>query len=256
MRRLGWPLASTLLALSACNALTGASDLTTCPTCEEPPELEGGAGVDARAPEASMLDGSSADGRDSATLSDAGTDATPHADAGADAGTGCRGAVACVRLAFATSASYTGDLGGIAGADAKCQALADASSLSILRGRTFRAWVSTSASAVTARMIHGTLPYVRTDGAQVASSWNDLTDNSLQNGIQYDENGGNRSGVGAWTGTTSGGATYAGTSCNDWTSGLAPNKGVTGNVGGSGNGWSGGGIDDCSTPHAIYCIEY
>ena len=60
MRRLAWPLASSLLALSACNALTGVSDLSTCTSCDEAPDLDGGGAFDAKPTETSVLDGTSA----------------------------------------------------------------------------------------------------------------------------------------------------------------------------------------------------
>jgi len=171
---MAWPLASTLLALSACNALTGVTDLSQCPTCEEAPGVDAGVAFDAKVTETSVLDGSSPDARDGATT----TDASKDADAEAGGPIGCQGATACVRIMFATSVGYTGNLGGIAGADAKCQALADASILAQVKGRTFLAWVSTTATPVAVRMSHGTLPYLRTDGITIASSFNDLTDNS------------------------------------------------------------------------------
>jgi hypothetical protein len=254
MRRMAWPLASTLLALSACNALTGVSELSTCPSCDDTTELDAGVAADgARLPDAATTgDVAVADARDGATKIDATSDAADAADA---APLGCEGALACVRVMFATSVGYTGNLGGIAGADAKCQALADVSTTTRVQRRTFVAWVSTAASPVTTRLAHGTLAYIRTDGVTIASSFTDLTDNSLQNGISLDENGGNRSGVGAWTATSSNGAGYSGNSCTDWTLAVLGIKGDTGNVGGAGNGWSAGGPDDCTSLHSLYCVE-
>ena len=95
-----------------------------------------------------------------------------------------------------------------------------------------------AASPVATRLAHGTQAYIRADGPTIASSYVDLTDGNLQNGISVDEKGGNRSGVGAWTGTNSGGATYSGSSCLDWMVGIAGAKGDIGNVGGNGSGWS------------------
>jgi len=250
MRRTAWPLASTLLVLSACNALTGVSDLATCDSCDEHPELDAGGVMDARAPETSVGDSAALDAGDSATKLDA--DAT--ADADADAGIGCQGAVACERVVFVTSLDYSGNLGGIAGADAKCQALADQSSIARIKGRTFLAWVSTSMTPASVRMVHGTQPYVLGDCTTIAASWSDLTDGNLQNGISVDQLGGNQGGS-AWTGTNSTNASFGGASCADWTSMALGMKGVGGNVGGNGGGWSNGGIDDCGLNHNLYCFE-
>jgi hypothetical protein len=249
---MAWPLASTLLALSACNALTGVSELSTCPTCEASPSVDSGVASDAKPNETSVADASSPDARDGAVAKDASTDA----GADAEAGLGCEGNADCIRVMFATSVTYSGNLGGIAGADAKCQTLADASSVARIRGRTFLAWVSTAASPVTTRLVHGTQSYVRADGATIALGFSDLTDGSLMNGISVDDKGGSHNnGERAWTGTSTNGAGYSGNSCTDWTLGLFPAKGDVGNVGGAGNGWSVAGSDDCTVPHSLYCVE-
>jgi hypothetical protein len=251
MRRLGWPLTSMLLALSACNALTGASDLSTCTTCDEVPGVDAAIRADAKVPEASVLDGALRDVREAAAPADTGT----AADAGAEAGNGCQGAAACPRIVFVTSATYQGNLGGIAGADAKCQAAADASLIVGVKARTFRAWVSTSASSVSTRLTHGTQAYLRVDEIVVASDWTDLTNGTIQAPIHVDEQG-DQQNSGAGTATDSAGADFTGSACGDFTSSLIGTKGTRGNVGGSGGGWSSGGDDDCSTPDHLYCVEY
>jgi hypothetical protein len=239
-----------VLVLAACNALTGVTDLTTCPTCEDRPVLDAGSDARASLPEAAAPN-------DASVLPDALpiVDASQEADADAAPPIGCHGAVACERVVFVTSLSFTGNLGGIAGADAQCQSLAAASSQPRIQGHSFVAWVSTAATPATSRVVHGTLAYVRADGATVASSWDDLTDGNVQSGISNDENGNVRNGAGAWTGTTSGGANYAGGDCAAWTAGANGTKGVSGNVGGTGGGWSSGPLDDCNNTHALYCVE-
>lgn len=251
MRRIAWPLASTWLALSACNGLTGVADLSTCPSCDDRTPLDASVATDgARIPETSVGDSAVVDARDSATTVDASTDAADAAPP-----LGCQGAVACVRVMFATSVGYNGNLGGIAGADAKCQALADVSPNARIQGRTFLAWVSTPAVPVAARLTHGSLPYIRPDGVTVAASFNDLTDTSIQSPIFFDEKGGNRSNFGAWTATSSNGAGFSGQNCADWTSPSFGNKGDFGNVGGTGNGWTTAASDDCDSTHSLYCVE-
>jgi hypothetical protein len=98
---------------------------------------------------------------------------------------------------FITSALYQGDLReggqgtGIAGADAKCQALADASPRT--RGGTYKAWLSDSmpASGPAARFVHNPGPYVLVDdaGTEIARDWADLTDGSLRAPILVTELG-------------------------------------------------------------------
>ncbi len=92
------------------------------------------------------------------------------------------------KLVFITSSLQNGALGGISGADQVCQQRANAAGLS----GTFKAWLSGSsyASSPASRFTRSTSqPYVRTDGAVVANDWADLTDGTIQNPINVDENG-------------------------------------------------------------------
>jgi len=265
MRRGAYPLASTAFCavcvaacVAACNALTGVSDLSPCALCDldgATPLIDAAGDTAVGKPDG----GTTPDARDGAS----GPDAAP-ADAGADGpidtgvdapAIGCQGAVACTRVVFVSSLDYTGNLGGVAGADAKCQALADQSTNARIKGHTFQAWVSTSMSPVSGRFTHGSQPYVLGDATVVAADWNELTKGSLSNGIDLDELGNTRMNSVAWTGTTSNGANYAGQGCGDWTVGVAGTKGVYGNVGGTGSGWSSSSINDCSNSNALYCFE-
>jgi hypothetical protein len=238
--------------IAACNALSGVEDLTPCSECE----LDGALPVVDAANDVDTLPG-----RDSSTgTTDAAQDVqvpadatTLDADAEAAAPIGCQGAVDCTRVVFVTSGHYTGDLGGIAGADAKCQALADLSPVARIKGHTFQAWISITTSLVSARLTHGSQPYVLGNGTVVANDWTDLIKGTLANGIDLDEQNNVGSG-GAWTGTTSAGAQYAGAACTTWTTGTT-GSGVFGNVGGSGNGWSSSANNPCPSMNALYCFE-
>jgi hypothetical protein len=245
--------ASLAACVAACNALSGVDDLNPCTFCElDGAPLLDAAGEDVTPPS----DGSAApDVQDAASPADA-TLVDARVDAPPDAGPpiGCQGATDCERVVFVSSAVYAGDLGGVVGADAKCQALADASSVPRIKGRSFLAWVSTAATSPSLRFTHGTMRYILGDGTPVAASWLDLTVGSLTNGIDTDEQDAVRMG-GAWTATSSINATYSGQSCLDWTSTKLGDKGRYGNVGGSGNGWSGSGDSDCGALNALYCFE-
>ena len=89
-----------------------------------------------------------------------------------------------IATAFVTSAQYLGNLGGIAGADAKCQAAATAGSLS----GTYLAWLSDGVTDPASRF-SGVLQWRRTDGTTIADDWNDLVDGSIDAAITYDEFG-------------------------------------------------------------------
>ncbi len=169
---------------------------------------------------------------------------------------------------FATSQRYDGDLGGVAGADAKCQALADASPLT--QGGTYKAWISeTSIASSPGRRftnLRRTGPYVRVDGVVVATSWADLTrpvpegNPILRALINLDENGGTAPSIHAWTYTLWTGfpnnePDLEGRDCDKWTT---SSSGVYGSFGGTYLGerrWTRLGTDLCDNQFALYCFE-
>ena len=141
---------------------------------------------------------------------------------------------------------YLGDLGGLTGADSKCQGLANAANL----GGTWAAWLSTSTVAAKDRIPD--IMYVRVgDEATVATSKADLTDGTLSNPINSNENGVVFSTL-VWTGTLLTGLKDANT-CNDWTS--ASGYGQRGWTTFSNTAWTQGGNADCATTLGIYCFE-
>jgi len=130
---------------------------------------------------------------------------------------------------FITSTTYNGNLGGLAGADAKCQARAVAG---ILAGYdvigTYIAWLSSSATSVSARSTHSTLGYIRIDGTLIANNWEDLTDGTLIASPNMTELGGTwASGYAPWTGTSAYGLATPYT-CNAWTNATATYTGTLG----------------------------
>ena len=67
-----------------------------------------------------------------------------------------------------TSTTYkAGDLGGLAGADAKCQARAMAAGLT----GTFRAWLSDATNSPSSRFPQDAGPYLLVNGGLVANNW-------------------------------------------------------------------------------------
>jgi hypothetical protein len=138
---------------------------------------------------------------------------------------------------FITSVAYNGDLGGIGGADAKCQAAADAEGAIVPEG-TYKAWLSTHllygdySPATSEEFAKWDGPYVGTDGSGIADGWTDLTDGTLQNPIIADEYGTTRSGVKVWTNTQADG-TAGYSDCRDvsggWTSTGDSSEGGVGN---------------------------
>ena len=183
---------------------------------------------------------------------DSGLPAPDGGDAGPDAAT-CGSVPLCTRTVFVTSLSYTGAMGGLVGADAKCQALADAPG-SKVRGKKFKAWVSSATVSASARLVQGTAPYVRVDGVGIAATFADLTDGMLGVALNIDELGALRSDASVWTGTRADGV-RAPTNCTGFTSSSAAVTGATGNSSNADGFWTNLEGAACSGLSGLYCIE-
>jgi hypothetical protein len=133
---------------------------------------------------------------------------------------------ACVsnpKKVFVTSTTYkAGDLGGLAGADAKCQARATAGGLS----GTFRAWLSDATSSPASRFPKDAGPYQLVTGGVVANNWITLTSGTLRHAINVTELGTAAPTASlpdcptpiVWTDTgTDGMLADFGSTCGDWT---------------------------------------
>ena len=174
-------------------------------------------------------------------------------------------AVPSTRTVFTTSASFPGDLGnnldcskGLDGGDCICEALADIAGLEM----NFKAWLSTSVDEPAGpNFYHHDGPYVRIDGVMVAVSWDDLTDGTLLQPIEVDEQGG-RPGIDpssdrVWTGTAADGTAFVGggSSCNGWTSTTDSGEGRQGNLTDTGRTWTEQVSEGCDEMFPIYCFE-
>jgi len=167
---------------------------------------------------------------------------------GVDCGGPCE---VCEATLFYSSMSYTGDLGGLEGADQACQGLATAAGLS----GTYMAWMSDSTTSAAERLTHSLAPYVRADGVQIAANWDDLVDGEIDAPIVLDENGAEVGTINtAWTGTHESGAS-AEPFCQDWTSADPGTFGVTGDPGHTSYWWSSIGNTPCGGAHPILCVE-
>lgn len=167
------------------------------------------------------------------------------------------------RFMFVSSQLYTGDLGGLLGADARCQALATAAKLP----GTYMAWLSDNDGSPATRMARTTGPYLLPDGTRVANSWAGLTQHNLLAAITMTELRGD-SPIGTssctlgedectvvWTNTHRSGIQVAfDGSCNGWTS-----TDGTGMMGTNCNtvSWSAGGCNGapCDSTAALFCVQ-
>ncbi len=119
---------------------------------------------------------------------------------------------------FITSSTFKGNLGGLAGADAKCQAEADGPATIVPSG-TYLAWLSDGTDSPDTRFTKSAHPYVLPDGTKIAEDFTDLTDGSILQKINIDSTGKALGMQLFWTGTKSDGTTsqYFLT-CAGWTS--------------------------------------
>lgn len=240
MRRRVPPVQTLLAAVLplACNAITGAADLEV-----GEPIADGGSG-DAIA--VAERDGSPDASPDGAGPVDGGVDA--DSEPGRD------------KIVFVTSATYTGNLGGAAGADQKCTSLA----LSAGRSGLFVAWLSTSANTTQSNAITRLLregPWRLTTGELVAADKATLT-SMLSHPIDRDEKGAPAPGPSAWTGTGSDGRFFYG-DCAGWRSSSATKDAAVGSTSGvspstnpADNGWTAQSPGKCDELRPIYCFQF
>ncbi len=174
----------------------------------------------------------------------------------ADAGTGCtacasgelciQNACAKPRRVFKTNATFTGDLGGLAGADAKC---ANAARIQ-LRPGTFKAWLSDASTNALDRIVDVGPWYdfqsrlVFADKAQLALGPTKqlVVDERGFTGTQFD----------VWTGTLIGG-TRATAHCTNWSS--TTSTGQSGGATSETGTWTESTVEPCSAGKSLYCLE-
>jgi hypothetical protein len=155
---------------------------------------------------------------------------------------------------FVTGETFTGNLGGLDGADEKCQ---HAATLAGLYG-TYRAWVSDSNGSPSTRFTYPNRNYALVNGALVAKDWADLTSGFLRHAIDLTE-------VGAfvateqctvWTDTDENGTLHdAHQECDGWSAvstALGPISGNVGSINHWSTGCSGG---SCAEMKRLYCFE-
>jgi hypothetical protein len=162
--------------------------------------------------------------------------------------------------AFVTSTTYTGALGGLEGADTRCQARANAANLP----GTYKAWLSDSAESPATRFHcraascspHG---YTRVDGVTiVANDWTDLTDTSLDAAINVTEL--NQIFVATdtvWTYTKTDGTAggFQNTHCLNWTDAGHDTLGDTGIPQNGNFFWTHFGTGRCDQLSPLYCFQ-
>lgn len=163
---------------------------------------------------------------------------------------------------FVSSVRYTGALGGLSGADKKCQQLAQKAGVQ----GTFRAWLSDGDDTPMTRFKHG-LPYIRLDHAPVADDLAALqTLPALLAPINVTEaadviaKGKDCSDASdkVWTNLRASGEPVGELTCAGWTraEGVAPMGGGIGSAHAIDPGWSDGTCEfPCNRALRLYCFQ-
>ncbi|HYC57722.1 MAG TPA: hypothetical protein VEL28_22545 [Candidatus Binatia bacterium] len=160
----------------------------------------------------------------------------------------CRNDVCNGYRVFVTSTAYDSNLGGLAGADAKCATRASSAGL----GGTWVAWLSTTTVNAIDRI--NDYVYVNMLDQTVFANKGQLTTNgAISNPIQYDENAA-LSVANVWTATSRYGQKAPIVTCQDWAG--YSGSGSTGTSSRKDSGWSAAGSLPCGGNFGrLYCFE-
>ena len=159
-------------------------------------------------------------------------------------------------LVFVSSTSNTASLGGIAGADALVQGLADAAGIGVTQGITWQAILSDSTTNAITRFNPATVPIYDTQGNRVAVNgpalWNTASV-ALENPISFDETGGTGTFIEVWTGTTAAGTLQLADS--DWTTANPGDSATSGLAGSTAATWMNLIPTAENVPQSIYAVS-
>ena len=167
------------------------------------------------------------------------------------------------KTVFLTSTTHHGDLGGLEGADAICQGLADTAGIGDTR--RYRAWLASGDGAPDTLFVRSPSPYVRRDGATVADDYADLTTcaaaapfTCLQNAINVTEENVALVGVRpVWTNVLPSGSihgVFSQDSCFYWTADVFGAR--VGNASHTTAGWTAAGAGfECAVAAHLFCFE-
>ena len=160
---------------------------------------------------------------------------------------------ASVKRVFVTSTTYSGNLGGVSGADNKCQLHADAASL----GGTWKAWIS-GGSANAIDRIADVGPWYLVDRTTKVFNNKANLQTTPAFAIWSDETGAAPSWSGMsspWSGSDEAGHD-SGWDCNGWTSALTTDYATTGDAN-TDQAWGGAtsGPIECDFTGALICFE-
>jgi len=160
------------------------------------------------------------------------------------------------KTVFVTSVRFDGNLGGLKGADDKCQSQADGPE-SIVPSGTYMAWLSDGTDSPDTRFKKSSHPYLLPDGTKIAENYTDLTDGSIQHVINIDPTGKTVGQNRFWTGTNDDGTTAQPfRTCTGWMDPITNARGMVGSTGYSSTSWSSYSQSRCNTmPTRLACFQ-
>lgn len=153
------------------------------------------------------------------------------------------------KLVFVTSMSYGGNLGGIAGADAKCAAAAFAGGHSGM----FKAWIGAGGVGPSTSFAQSSVRYLMPSGVQVADDWADLIDGTIDAPIGTTELNTAQPNTQVWTGVAANGVP-TNSDCTAWTNNSS-GLGLRGLDTTTASSWTFAGEGGCSQLRPLYCFE-
>lgn len=148
---------------------------------------------------------------------------------------------------FVTSTTSTGNLGGLAGADAICQARAQSVGLP----GTYRAWLSTTTIAAIDRL-GGASGWIRVDGKPFARTITEMANGQIYYPPRLDERGNDVLEQLVFTATNVGGGSSS-ADCSGWTSDAGTSVDL-GHTGGSGWSWTSHVRRPCNGAARLFCF--
>lgn len=155
---------------------------------------------------------------------------------------------------FLTEGAWPPTFGGVAAADAYCDAEARSAGI---EGQ-YRAWLGDESTTAPSRIARSADGYARTDGVLVANDYADLTDGGLNAPINVSARGEVIQGVQAWSNIHLGGSVYPGTAaCQGWATDSASAYGWTGKADEATSEWTESQLLPCGPYRKahFYCFE-
>ncbi len=170
---------------------------------------------------------------------------------------GCSAQCVRDRLVFLTEEELApGEISSLDDADDLCRMTAKA--YGVPGFQSFKAWLSDDVESPADRFFQSSGRYVLgSSGVVVAENWADLTDGTLQNGIDRTLGGTLKAGDPVWTATQPSGKSWGGgENCENWSSSSPDLTTRRGSAGASDSWWTNDeSPTSCASSGLLYCIE-